>query len=132
MTDNSDLEVYHRTRKIVTGGSDLAGEIFSTVAILAALFGFPALIFAPPLGLLMLIGAGLAYVVRILVGQKHRLVDYCDACGNEFSATTLICPHCQARIITPPPPPFWSFPMKIAVWMAALFMLLILGLKLLA
>lgn len=132
MTDHSDLEVYHRTRKVCIGGSALAGEIFSTLSILAALFGLFALFMMPALGLIILIAAGLAYGLSHLVGAKHRLIDYCDACGNEFSATTLICPHCQARIITPPAPPFWTLTMKISVGMAALFILLILGMKLIA
>lgn len=103
MTDNSHLEVYHKTTRVREGGNGMVSEVFSTIGILLIIGAVVGLFFLPIVALLSGVMGCVAYGFSWVLAPKDRIIDYCDACGNEFSPTTRICPHCHARILTPPP-----------------------------
>ena len=103
MTDNSHMEVYHKTTRVCEGGGGLISEVFSTIGILLILGALIGLVFMPLIALVSGALGCMFYGVSRVLGPKYRVIDYCDACGNEFSPTTRVCPHCHAKILTPPP-----------------------------
>lgn len=100
--DNSEIEVYHRTRRERKSGSRFASILIGLAGFGCVLLGVKFI--GTPLDILALflwIFAILLFAISPLVDVRYALIDYCEACGNDISATTTRCPHCQARILTP-------------------------------
>lgn len=102
MTDNSHLQVYHRTLETQISGSRAASFVFMIVGAGCALLGFYGLIIGHGLGLFLLLGSGLIFGTALLIGPRYQIIDYCDACGEKIGPTTRTCPHCRAQILEPP------------------------------
>lgn len=84
----SSLHAYRIHRTIRDGGS-------STVAVVIILVGlvvFLVPIVGIPGGIIIMIIGG-------CLGRRYRKQVICSHCGNEVLPTSVICPHCRARLI---------------------------------
>lgn len=125
MTDNSQLQVYHKIRRQRISGSYFASTAFILSGLLSVMLGITCLVLASLImGLGMIIAALILFAVSRLVEPKYKELDYCDACGNEIQPTSRTCPHCRAQIL--PEPLRWY--QRTNIILGLILLLLVLGL----